>query len=572
MLDLIKKIIPYIKPYKAKIVGSVFFSFVLAGIKGAQVYLIKPIFDKGLAPNSTTQEMLFLSLALLALGIINFPARFFHFYWIRYVVEKATCSIRSEIYNKLQKLPLSFYAKKKQGALISNLLSDTQVFSMGFRSSIDIIREPLTAFIMFGLALLRDWQLTLVIALAFPLFVFIFSKSGKKMRDHQGEVQEELSEMTHSVAEGISGQKIAKAFNIQHYIHQRFTKKQDKFFKAQMKTAVVEELAHPLVEFVGFVAFSGVIFFAHYRITSNQISTGDFVSFLAALALIMDPIRKYSQANIKLNQASAAGKRIFEILSLQEEKNEGAFDPEEFNERIEFKNVSFSYGEGNGNVLTDVSFTIEKGEKVGLVGLSGSGKSTLINLLLSLYPLNKGEILIDGRPLSSLKLDSLRSLFALVNQDIFLFNDTILENLTLGETQTYQNIEESLKVAYAGGFIHELPQKMETLIGDRGMRLSGGQKQRLTIARAYLRNSDVLLFDEATSALDNESEKIVQRALQDLAGNKTVLAVAHRLSTIQDFDKIIVLKGGRIIEQGTHHELLNKWGEYSKLYELSQLS
>jgi subfamily B ATP-binding cassette protein MsbA len=572
MLDLIKKIIPYIKPYKAKIVGSVLFSFLLAGIKGAQVYLIKPIFDKGLAPNSTTQEMLFLSLALLSLGIINFPARFFHFYWIRYVVEKATCSIRSEIYNKLQKLPLSFYAKKKQGALISNLLSDTQVFSMGFRSSIDIIREPLTAFIMFGLALWRDWQLTLVIALVFPLFVLIFSKSGKKMRDHQGEVQEELSEMTHSVAEGISGQKIAKAFNIQRYIHQRFTRKQDKFFKAQMKTAVVEELAHPLVELVGFVAFSGVIFFAHYRITSNEISTGDFVSFLAALALIMDPIRKYSQANIKLNQASAAGKRIFEILSLQEEKNEGAFDPEGLHERIEFKNVSFSYGEGNGNVLTDVSFTIEKGEKVGLVGLSGSGKSTLINLLLSLYPLNKGEIFIDGRPLSSLKLDSLRSLFALVNQDIFLFNDTILENLTLGATQTYQNIEESLKVAYAKGFIDELPQKMETLIGDRGMRLSGGQKQRLTIARAYLRNSDVLLFDEATSALDNESEKIVQRALQDLAGNKTVLAVAHRLSTIQDFDKIIVLKDGRIIEQGTHHELLNKWGEYSKLYELSQRS
>jgi subfamily B ATP-binding cassette protein MsbA len=516
--------------------------------------------------------MLFLSLALLGLGILNFPARFFHFYWIRYVVEKATCSIRSEIYNKLQRLPLSFYAKKKQGALISNLLSDTQVFSMGFRSSVDIIREPLTAFIMFGLAFWRDWQLTSIIALAFPLFALILNKSGKKMRDYQGDVQEELSEMTHSVAEGIAGQKIAKAFNIQSYIHKRFSQKQNRFFKAQMKTAFVEEIAHPLVEFVGFFAFSGIIFFAHYRITSNEISTGDFVSFLAALALIMDPIRKYSQANIKLNQASAAGKRIFEILSLQEEKNEGAFDPEEFNERIEFKNVSFSYGEGNGNVLTDVSFTIEKGEKVGLVGLSGSGKSTLINLLLSLYPINKGEILIDGRPISSLKLDSLRSLFALVNQDIFLFNDTILENLTLGETQTYQNIEESLKVAYAGGFIHELPQKMETLIGDRGMRLSGGQKQRLTIARAYLRNSDVLLFDEATSALDNESEKIVQRALQDLAGNKTVLAVAHRLSTIQDFDKIIVLKGGRIIEQGTHHELLNKWGEYSKLYELSQLS
>lgn len=284
----------------------------------------------------------------------------------------------------------------------------------------------------------------------------------------------------------------------------------------------------------------------------------------------MDPIRKYSQANVKLNQARAAGQRIFDILSLPEETDQGLLKPKTLNHSIEFKNVSFSYGEGNGDVLKNVSFTLKKGEKVGLVGLSGSGKSTLINLLLSLYPVERGEILVDGSPLSQIQLDSLRSLFALVSQDIFLFNDTIEENLTLGQTTTYQNIDASLKVAYAKGFIDELPQKMHTLIGDRGMRLSGGQKQRLTIARAFLRDSEVLLFDEATSALDNESEKIVQKALQKIAGKKTVLAVAHRLSTIQDFDKIIVLRDGQIIEQGTHQELLNKWGEYSKLYQLSQ--
>jgi len=287
------------------------------------------------------------------------------------------------------------------------------------------------------------------------------------------------------------------------------------------------------------------------------------------LALLMDHIRKYSQANVKLNQARAAGQRIFDILAIPEEKDQGLLTPETLNHSIEFKNVSFSYGDGNGDVLKNVSFSIKKGEKVGLVGLSGSGKSTLINLLLSLYPVERGEILIDGSPLPKIKLDSLRSLFALVSQDIFLFNDTIEENLTLGQTQTYQNIEESLNVAYAKGFINDLPQKMHTLIGDRGMRLSGGQKQRLTIARAFLRNTEVLLFDEATSALDNESEKIVQKALKDLAGNKTVLAVAHRLSTIQDFDKIIVLKEGQIIEQGNHNQLMNKSGEYSKLYELS---
>ena len=570
MIELVKKLIPYVAAHKAKVIGALFFSFLLVAVKGAQAYLVKPIFDEGLSPTSTTRDMLILSLSLVGLGLINFPARFLHFYWIRYVVDRATCSIRDEIYSKLQKLPLSFYAKKKQGALISNLLNDTIVFSNGFRGSIDLIREPLTAFVMFGLALWRDWQLTLVIATAFPLFVLIFNKSGKKVRGHQGVVQEELSEMTHTAAEGIAGQKVTKSFNLQDYIEKRFSKKQDKFFNAQMKTTFIEEMAHPLVEFVGAMAFAGVIFFAHYRITSGQISTGDFVSFIAALALLMDPIRKYSQANVKLNQARAAGQRIFDILSLPEEKDQGLLTPETLNHSIEFKNVSFSYGDGNGDVLKNVSFTLKKGEKVGLVGLSGSGKSTLINLLLSLYPVERGEILVDGSPLSQIKLDSLRSLFALVSQDIFLFNDTIEENLTLGQTTTYQDIDASLKVAYAKGFIDELPQKMQTLIGDRGMRLSGGQKQRLTIARAFLRDSEVLLFDEATSALDNESEKIVQKALKKIAGKKTVLAVAHRLSTIQDFDKIIVLREGQIIEQGTHQELLNKCGEYSKLYQLSQ--
>ncbi len=570
MLNLIRKLIPYIKPHMGKVVGSLLFSILLAAIKGGQAYLVKPLFDTGLSPSSTTQDILFLCLTLAGLGILNFPTRFFHFYWIRYVVDRATCDIREQIYEKLQKLPLSFYTQKKQGALISNLFHDTQAFSSGFRNSVDILREPLTALVMFCIALSRDWQLTLVIVGAFPLFILIFNKSGKKARYIQSDIQERMSEMTHTATEGIAGQKVTKAFNLQSYILRRFSKAQNHFFDSQMKATFVEEMAHPLVEFVGAMAFAGIIFFAHYRITSGQISTGDFVSFIAAMALIMDPIRKYSQANVKLNQARAAGQRIFDLLSIPEEEDKGQIQTLSFNEKIEFKNVSFRYNEDGHDVLKDISFTIKKGEKVGLVGLSGSGKSTLISLLLCLYPLRKGQILIDGVPIEDIDLNSLRSLFALVNQDIFLFNDTVEENLTLGLTQTYQAIDQSLNVAYAKGFVEELPSKLGTVIGDRGMKLSGGQKQRLTIARAFLRDSDILLFDEATSALDNESEKIVQKALQKIAGNKTVLAVAHRLSTIQDFDKIIVLKEGQIIEHGTHQELLNKWGEYSKLYQLSQ--
>jgi len=568
ILTLIKRLIPYVEPHKGKVIGSVLFSFLLAGIKFCQAYMVKPIFDKGLSEHASFNDAILLAGILLGLGLINFPARFFHFYWIRYVVDKATCSVRSEIFKKLQRLPMSFYAKSKQGQLISNLLNDTATFSQGFRGSVDIIREPLTAVFMFGLALYRDWQLTLIIVVVAPLFVLIFSKSGKKVRKNQGDVQEEASHLTHTIGEGISGYKITKAFNLENFQNIRFKGAQDRFFGSLMKTTFVEEMAHPFVELVGALAFSGVILFAHHRIHVGGMTTGDFISFITALALLMDPIRKYSQANVKINQALAAGERIFNLLSLPEEKDNGSIQSHKFEKGIEVKDLTFSYGEGD--VLKNLNLSINKGEKVALVGLSGSGKSTLVNLLLGLYRVEPGKITIDDKDILEYKLDALRSLSGLVSQDIFLFHDSIKENLCLGKEFTEEQINKALEVAYADEFVNKLPQGIDTVIGDRGTRLSGGQQQRITIARAFLQDTDILLFDEATSALDNESEKVVQKALERLAGSKTVIAVAHRLSTIQDFDKIFVLHEGHLVESGTHSELMQKNGEYAKLYDLSQ--
>jgi subfamily B ATP-binding cassette protein MsbA len=463
---------------------------------------------------------------------------------------------------------MNFYAKSKQGKLISNLLNDTGTFSQGFRGSVDIIREPLTAVFMFGLALYRDWQLTLIIIVVAPLFVLIFSKSGRKVRKNQGDVQEEASLLTHTIGEGISGYKITKAFNLEKFQNHRFKGAQDRFFNSLMKTTFVEEIAHPFVELVGALAFSGVILFAHHRIHVGGMTTGDFISFITALALLMDPIRKYSQANVKINQALAAGERIFNLLQLPEETDNGKIDTVKFKDAIEVKNLTFSYGEGD--VLKNMNMTINKGEKVAFVGLSGSGKSTLINLLLGLYRVEPETITIDGSDILDYKLDALRSLSGLVSQDIFLFHDSIKENLCLGKEFTDEQIKKALEVAYADEFVHKLPQGIDTVIGDRGTRLSGGQQQRITIARAFLQDTEILLFDEATSALDNESEKVVQKALERLAGSKTVIAVAHRLSTIQEFDKIFVLHEGHLVESGTHSELMDKSGEYAKLYDLSQ--
>lgn len=564
---LVKQLWPYLKPYKKMAIASFLLSFVLAALAGAQVKLVKPIFDKGLSNTSTLSEVLTLAGLLLFVGILNFPARYYHFYWMRFVGEKMNSDMRARLFSKLQRLPTSFYNQNKQGRMLSTILNDAEIFAQSFRAIVDIIREPVKGLVYLGLAVYSDWQLTLVILLVGPLFVIIFQVSGKKVKANQSEVQEGRAELTHNLSEGLSAHKVTKAFNLQEFVMSRFLRSQNYYFDYTMRTSKVEEIAHPFVELVGAIAFSCIIVFAYFRIKVGAMTIGDFIQFATALALLMDPIRKYSQANVKLGQGLAAADRINAILDLDEEVDRGTYEAKHFESEIIVKDVTFSYGEGE--VLKNLSLSVKKGQKIALVGLSGSGKSTLINLLLGLYPIEKGAITIDGRKLSEIELKPLRKLFGLVSQDVFLFHDTIRANLTIGGLFTDEQIRKALEVSYASEFVDKLPNGLETVIGDRGAKLSGGQQQRLTIARAFLQNTDILLFDEATSALDNESEKVVQRALEAIAGNKTVIAVAHRLSTVQDYDRIFVLKDGFLVEEGPHAELIAKNGEYKKLYELS---
>jgi subfamily B ATP-binding cassette protein MsbA len=567
MLSVLKLMFPYLRPFWKQALVATLLAFPLAGIKAYEAYLVKDIFDKGFSTQSTTQDAINLALLLIGLGVLNYPIRFYHYFTLRQLVDNCTRLIRSEIYRKFQALPTSYYSNQKQGLLISTIMNDTNVFSEAFKNGLEVVREPITALALLGVAFYHDWQLTLIIFATAPLFIVTFHYTGKRIRRYVGHAQQDIAEMTHIVGETLSGQKIIKAFGLQNYVISRFEKNQQLFLFHRMKSNSAEEHSHPLVELIGSIAFAGVIIFAHHRITKGYLTTGGFISFVAALAMFMDPIRRFSKANAKINQAKAAAIRVFGLLDVQEEKQKELNAFPGFKEKIEFRNVSFSYGEGY--VLKNFNLIINKGEKIGLVGLSGSGKSTLVSLLLRLYNLNEGEILIDGVNINEYSLPSLRKNFALVSQDIFLFNDTVRENLTTGDVHTDEEIRHALEISYAWDFINELPQGILTPIGDRGLRLSGGQSQRLTIARAFLKNREVLLFDEATSALDNESEKIVQAALDRVAGHKTVVAVAHRLSTLKDFDRIVVMKDGRKIEEGSHHELMNQTGEYKKLYELS---
>ena len=570
MFSVLKLMFPYLRPFWKQALLATLLSFPLAAIKAYEAYLVKDIFDKGFAAGSSSDDAKNLALLLVGLGILNYPLRYFHYFTLRQIVDKSTRSIRSRIYKKFQSLPTSFYSSKKQGTLISTVMNDTAVFSEAFKNSLEVLREPITALSLLGVAFYHDWQLTLIIFATAPFFIGTFHYTGKRIRRYVGMAQQDTAEMTHTVSEALGGQKIVKAFGLKDYVVQRFEKVQDLFIQHRTKSNSAEEHSHPLVELIGSFAFAGVIIFAHHRISSGELTTGGFISFVAALAMFMDPIRRFSKANAKLNQARAAATRIFGLLDVEEEKEFAQKEFKGFEREIEFRNVSFSYGEGM--VIRNLNLTIKKGEKIGLVGLSGSGKSTLVSLLLRLYPVTSGEILIDGENVNNYTLSSLRQTFALVSQDIFLFNDTIRENLTTGDVHTDEEIRHALEISYAWEFVKDLPQGIQTPIGDRGLRLSGGQSQRLTIARAFLKDRDVMLFDEATSALDNESEKIVQAALDRVAGHKTVVAVAHRLSTLKDFDRIVVMKDGEKVEEGTHAELMNKNGEYRKLFELSQRS
>lgn len=571
MLHLLRLMFPYLRPFWKEAVLASLLAFPLAAIKAYEAYLVKDIFDKGFSANSSFEDARNLAFILIGLGILNYPLRYFHYYGLRQVVDKSTRNIRSKIYGKFNRLPASYYSQQKQGNLISTIMNDTQVFSEAFKNSLEVVREPVTAIALLGVAFYHDWQLTLIIFATSPLFIITFAVTGKRIRKYVSRAQQDNADMTHIVSEALGGQKIIKAFGLGDYIIGRFEKMQDLFIAHRTKSNSAEEHSHPLVELIGSIAFAGVIIFAHHRITSGALTTGGFISFVAALAMFMDPIRRFSKANAKMNQAKAAATRIFGLLDVKEEPLEENYkELKSFEQSIEFKNVSFSYGEGT--VLKNFNLTIKKGEKIGLVGLSGSGKSTLVSLLLRLYPVVEGEILIDGVNINDYSLTSVRKIFGLVSQDIFLFNDTVRENLTTGDVHTDEEINHALEISYASEFLKNLPQGLETPIGDRGLRLSGGQSQRLTIARAFLKNRDVLLFDEATSALDNESEKIVQAALERVAGHKTVIAVAHRLSTLKDYDRIIVMKDGRKIEEGNHSQLIVLQGEYQKLYELSQRS
>ena len=484
--------------------------------------------------------------------------------------------LRDKLYHKIITLPLAYFSEKKKGDIIARMTIDVQEVEVSFLTSLEaIVREPLTVIISLTMMLILSVKLTLFVFVLLPVSGFIISSISKKLKANSLKAQKETGNFLSFIEETLTGLKIIKGFNAEKVIQEKFNTSTTKFRNLMSSVLHRKTLASPMSEFLGSATIIAILYYGGKLVLENNspLKAEEFFGYIVLFYTVLNPIKAITTAYYNIQKGEASAERIMEVLntknSIKDKPNAAVKNG--FTNKIEFKNISFKYKDTF--VLKDFSLTINKGETVALVGQSGSGKSTLANLITRFYDVNKGEVLIDDQNIKDVTKKSLRNLMGIVSQDSILFNDTIANNIKLGtQAATEEAILEAAQIANADEFIQNLPEKYETNIGDSGNTLSGGQKQRLSIARAVLKNPPIMILDEATSALDTESEQLVQTALEKMMQNRTSLVIAHRLSTIQKADTIVVMKKGKIVEQGKHEELLALKGEYFKLVSMQSLS
>lgn len=606
------RLLKYSLKYWKYLVLSIFFTLIFAILNGVSVYLSIPLLDTlfnqgvqdvqqtAVSKGSSFLPEIIVSIkdsisnafnsfvfsgskldALFKICIIIFSAfllkniaGYLQAYFLIYVEQGLVRDLRDNAYKHLHTLPLSFFKKERTGNLISVIVNDVVAVQNSVSATfLNLIREPLTIIVFLGIALSISWKLTLLSLIVLPFSLIIISWIGLKLRKYSTKIQEKMADITSIIQETVSGVKIVKAFSMEDAENKKFGKESANFFRLMLKITRVRNVSSPVTEILSVLIGVVIIYSGGVLVLENEsIRASQFLGFMFAIFQLMPPVKELSSVNNRIQESSAAADRIFEVIDtpplISDPPNPVKISG--LNSDIKFRNLTFYYDDSNERILENITFDVKKGEVIAIVGPSGGGKTTLVDLIPRFYDPTEGTILIDNVNIKDFYLKELRSKIGIVTQETFLFNDTIANNITYGlENVDRERLIEVAKIANAHSFISELPNGYDQNIGERGVKLSGGQRQRLSIARALYRNPDILIFDEATSALDNESEKLVQEALDRLMKSRTVFVIAHRLSTVRNADKIIVIENGKIVQEGKHNQLLeDETGLYNKLYNL----